>query len=272
MELLFSCAGSIVPAIFPRICVAALLGCVAAWLRVESSGGWADELTRFEFAPFTAVGVAISLFLGFRNNASYDRWWEGRRQWGAQLIAVRNFARLLSVLKVSAGERRALVRLTAAHSHALRAQLRATWSAGSGLGSMGGEDDDPLAKRDSFLEPEEKASLAGKLNPADAILGMASVRLGALHTPLLPSVAGAQGQAGGNDSGAGALDSYSVVAASQLLDVLGQVQGACERIATTPLPFPYVLLVHRTALAWVVLAPFAMGKTTFSFDADTNCY
>ena len=29
--------------------------------------------------PFTVFGVALSLFLGFRNNAAYDRWWEARR-------------------------------------------------------------------------------------------------------------------------------------------------------------------------------------------------
>ena len=40
---------------------------------------------------------------------------------------------------------------------------------------------------------------------------------------------------------------------------LGSVQTSCERIATTPLPFPYVLLVHRTAIAYVLLAPFAMA-------------
>ena len=46
-----------------------------------------------KFAPFTALGVAISLFLGFRNNACYDRWWEGRNQWGKQLIVIRNLGR-----------------------------------------------------------------------------------------------------------------------------------------------------------------------------------
>jgi len=38
------------------------------------------------------------------------------------------------------------------------------------------------------------------------------------------------------------------------------VQGACERIANTPLPFPYALLVHRTAYMYVGLAPFAMAS------------
>ncbi len=133
-ELLFSCSGSIVPAIIPQIVVAAVVGAVAAFLRhgigSVSAGLQADANTLFTFTPFTALGVAISLFLGFRNNAAYDRWWEGRRQWGSQLIAVRNFGRVLTALKISDQDRRALLRLSIAHTHALRAQLRATWHMG----------------------------------------------------------------------------------------------------------------------------------------------
>jgi putative membrane protein len=32
--------------------------------------------------PFTLIGLALSIFMSFRNNACYDRWWEGRKQWG----------------------------------------------------------------------------------------------------------------------------------------------------------------------------------------------
>src|SRR5262245_15804904 len=31
----------------------------------------------------TLVGIVLGLLLVFRTNASYDRYWEGRRQWGA---------------------------------------------------------------------------------------------------------------------------------------------------------------------------------------------
>lgn len=49
----------------------------------------------FAFTPFTALGVAISLFLGFHNNASYGRWWEARTLWGTQIIVIRNLIRFL---------------------------------------------------------------------------------------------------------------------------------------------------------------------------------
>ena len=42
------------------------------------------------------LGVAISLFLGFHNNASYARWWEARILWGRQIIVTRDLARFLA--------------------------------------------------------------------------------------------------------------------------------------------------------------------------------
>lgn len=71
--LLVSMKGSIVPAITPKIIVAALWACVAAIIREEFSESPTDKATFVTFTPFTALGVAISLFLGFRNNACYDR-------------------------------------------------------------------------------------------------------------------------------------------------------------------------------------------------------
>lgn len=32
-------------------------------------------------APLTLIGIALSVFLSFRNNACYDRWWEARKLW-----------------------------------------------------------------------------------------------------------------------------------------------------------------------------------------------
>lgn len=36
------------------------------------------------------LGFVISLLLVFRTNTAYDRWWEGRKQWGALINASRN--------------------------------------------------------------------------------------------------------------------------------------------------------------------------------------
>lgn len=73
--LLFAVDGSIVPIIYPKILLGGIFGAVACLLNY-----YGHELGQFAFgfAPFTSFGVALSLFLGFRNNVCYARWWEAR--------------------------------------------------------------------------------------------------------------------------------------------------------------------------------------------------
>ncbi|MCH5599922.1 bestrophin family protein [Niabella ginsengisoli] len=57
------------------------------------------------------LGFAISLVLVFRTNTAYDRWWEGRKLWGALVNNSRNLALKLSVvLKEDQKEERAFLK------------------------------------------------------------------------------------------------------------------------------------------------------------------
>lgn len=40
----------------------------------------------------TTVGFVLSLLLAYRTNTAYDRWWEGRKAWGALVNNSRNLA------------------------------------------------------------------------------------------------------------------------------------------------------------------------------------
>jgi putative membrane protein len=44
------------------------------------------------------LGFVISLLLVFRTNTAYDRWWEGRKQWGMLVNTSRNLALKLDTL------------------------------------------------------------------------------------------------------------------------------------------------------------------------------
>ena len=44
------------------------------------------------------LGFVISLLLAYRTNTAYDRWWEGRKLWGALVNNSRNLAIKLSVI------------------------------------------------------------------------------------------------------------------------------------------------------------------------------
>src|SRR5882757_1371242 len=38
------------------------------------------------------LGIVLGLFLVFRTNSAYDRWWEGRRLWGSLVNNTRNLS------------------------------------------------------------------------------------------------------------------------------------------------------------------------------------
>src|SRR6185369_13659824 len=38
------------------------------------------------------LGIVLGLFLVFRTNSAYDRWWEGRKLWGGLVNSTRNLA------------------------------------------------------------------------------------------------------------------------------------------------------------------------------------
>lgn len=41
---------------------------------------------------FSLLGIVLSILLAFRTSTAYDRWWEGRKQWGALVNECRNLA------------------------------------------------------------------------------------------------------------------------------------------------------------------------------------
>lgn len=43
------------------------------------------------FAPVSTTGIAVAFYLGFKNNQSYDRFWEARTAWGGIVNASRTW-------------------------------------------------------------------------------------------------------------------------------------------------------------------------------------
>lgn len=43
--------------------------------------------------PVSLIGSALALFMGFRSNSAYARWWEARTLWGAITNNCRSFGR-----------------------------------------------------------------------------------------------------------------------------------------------------------------------------------
>ena len=130
LAILFARRGSVLPSILPQ------LGLVTALATIITAShgmvlGWKTPLTPM---PFTLVGIALAIFLGFRNSASYDRYWEARKLWGELLLRCRNLSRQCQSLinlpqPVQPGAGRDDIRVRMVHRaiafcHALRQQLR----------------------------------------------------------------------------------------------------------------------------------------------------
>ncbi|MTE01552.1 bestrophin [Paracoccus sp. YIM 132242] len=171
-------------------------------------------------APLTLIGIALSVFLSFRNNACYDRWWEARKLWGQIIQSARDIARQTVVLDKGpddvSPERREILTAIIAFGHAAVGQLRH----GTGTRAAGGP-----------------ALFAA---PADTILHPVAARVGLL-------------------SRQGRLVPVEALALNGSLGHLTQALVGCERLSNTPLPFAYTLLLHRTAYLFCFLLPFGLA-------------
>jgi putative membrane protein len=170
--------------------------------------------------PLTMMGAALSLFLAFRNNSAYDRWWEARILWGGLVNQSRTLARrALTLIDAERHPRpndasRLLVDLQIAYVNALRCHLR---------------KQNPFPELQGMLPAAIIDRLRGEQNvPAALLLIMGEIVREAFD--------------------AGRLDSIRLSALDQSLTELCNIQGGCERIKNTPLPRQYEygprLLVH----------------------------
>lgn len=134
--------GSVVPRIIGKIIGVVLL--CALILLVDPH---LVRLPQVSIAAMGVFGIALSLFLGFRNNAAYDRWWEARQLWGSIIGDARSLARHLEIF-----------------AHLLR-------------GSPRGDDVGNAVKDWAGEEPAGR--FMSKKNPPDAALRSIGARIGA---------------------------------------------------------------------------------------------
>lgn len=226
LHLFFVMQGSIVPKIIGRIIGVALLSAVV--LLVDQH---VITLPRISIPAMGVFGVALSLFLGFRNNAAYDRWWEARKLWGSMIADMRNLGRHMCVFVGKGADRAHILSYAVAFAHLHRGFLRGV---------------DVRAEIVDWIGKEEAAAMIARQNPADAALRSMADQIGKLAE---------------TDS----ISGFGQMTISQSLSSLALAQAGCERIVTTPMPFVYSLLVRRTTYLYCWLLPFALIDSTSWF-------
>ncbi|WP_277060612.1 bestrophin family protein [Rivihabitans pingtungensis] len=223
LAILFARRGSVLPSILPQLgLVTALAVAITASHGVVF--GWKTPLTPM---PFTLVGIALAIFLGFRNSASYDRYWEARKFWGQGLNECRTLTRQALSLMDGQVDVRPFVYGQIAFIHALRGYLRRV----------------SVERELAALLPAE---LLARLRDAHYPPTLILVWLGQwLH----------------EQRRAGHLQAVLAAKMEDALSGLNQVQGGCERIVSSPIPFAYTVILYRTVGVYCLLLPFGLVDT-----------
>jgi putative membrane protein len=220
LRMLFVLRGSILRDIAPQL----LFTLVFAVLVTSWQGELFHRKVTLTFVPFSLIGVTLAIFLGFRNSTSYARFWEARVLWGSLLNETRSLARQALTLVDDPADVRTVTRRLSAVVHALRHQLRGT---------------DPRADFERLLSEPDRARLApARFKPAVLTLMVGewfrqARRDGRLAPVLAPAI-------------------------EEHLARLTEAFGGCERLANTPIPFTYAIIIHRTIYIYCLLLPFGL--------------
>jgi putative membrane protein len=218
-QVMFSFKGSILMRIYRRIVAVGIMSALIVLIHQEAPG----LLPAFDGAPFALLGIALSVFLAFRNSSCYDRWWEGRKLWGELVYSVRDLARQSRILPDA--ERRILLRASIAFTQALVVHIR------SGVST---------AKVLPWLSPEDTVRYQASHNPPDVIMQRMGNTLAKLRAD-------------------GVISDIIYQMLDNTIGKISHVQASCERIKFTPLPFAYTLLLHRTAYTFCFMLPLGFA-------------
>ncbi|KQM49147.1 putative membrane protein [Sphingomonas sp. PP-CE-1A-559] len=180
--------------------------------------------------PLTLFGTALALFLGFRDNSAYQRWWESRGLWGLMINASRNLARMArNMLPEPEGHdmKRTIVLRQIAYVNALRCQLRK-------------QPAPPEVLR--FLSKEEASFALDRTNIANGLLDGTGRRIDIARRN-------------------GWIDTIQQTQFEAILVDIANAQGGMERIKNTPLPNQYRFFPSIFTRLFCILLPIGLVET-----------
>lgn len=193
--------------------------------------------TGLPFGAISAFGSALAIFLAFRNNSGYDRWWEARKIWGALVNDSRSFARqVVSWVHVDdvprdvdpdtvEAVRKELVHRHLAFVHGLGMHLR--------------QQPDLLDRIAHFLPEGERDHYEHVPNVITALLIRQGQRIAELRRQ-------------------GLVEHFRHLQMDELLTRFSDIQGKCERIKNTPVPRQYDEFPRVFVLVYGLLLPFGL--------------
>lgn len=189
---------------------------------VTTALSFSNTEPRLHSGVFSLIGVVLSILLVFRTNTAYDRWWEGRKLWGAVVNHARQLAILLqSAMPAQDDESRAFfARHIANFCIALKEHLR------------NGTNLDEL-----LLADHEKEKLQRSTHMPNALATLIFERIQLIYK-------------------AGTFSDADLINLQQHHHAFVDVLGACERIKKTPIPFSYSVYIKVIILLYGLMLPF----------------
>ena len=184
-----------------------------------------DFMPRMHSGIFSLLGIVLSILLVFRTNTAYDRWWEGRKQWGNLVNNTRTLASMIQV-SLPTGDKESrfyFARDIANFGIALKEHLRK----GVKLEEL------------VHLTESEKEELKLKQHIPNHIGLWIYQRIHTIYRS-------------------------GVVTDADLINIrphyfsLIDVMGACERIKKTPIPFSYSVYIKIFISLYGLILPFGL--------------
>lgn len=181
---------------------------------------------------FTLLGVMLSLLMVFRLNSAYDRWWEGRKQWGALINHTRGLAVLFNGIlpKDDVVNREFFAKGISAYVLALSDHLRDVSS--------------HRLVTEYSQEPIE--SIQKYKHVPNKIVNDLYARIEQLYA-------------------AGVVDGFHLNQLKPETQSFLDIQGACERIKATPIPFAHNFFIKLLIISYTGLVPFVLTSMLESF-------
>jgi ion channel-forming bestrophin family protein len=173
---------------------------------------------------FSLLGIVLSILLVFRTNTAYDRWWEGRKQWGELVNQTRNLAiQLQTVLPTEDQTSRTyLARHISNFCIALRDHLR-----------------QGVKMEELHLNADEQRELKNVTHQPNHLSLWIFQRIHTIYK-------------------AGALTEADLINLKPQHQALVDVLGACERIKKTPIPFSYSVYIKVFISLYGIMLPFGL--------------
>ncbi|MCE7039398.1 bestrophin family protein [Dyadobacter sp. CY312] len=168
------------------------------------------------------LGFVISMLLVFRTNTAYDRWWEGRKQWGMLMNNSRNLALKISALlsQEHQSERDFYKSMIPNYAYSLKNHLRGKYV------SAEFEDTYCMKRSDLNIEDHVPNQIAAAIFSKTVDLQRRGV--------LLPE---------------------HVILLNSELESFTNICGACERIKNTPIPLSYSSFIKKFIFSYCLTLP-----------------